>query len=258
MSGMAEPILEELSGRVLTLTINRPERLNAIDYDTALLLGEALERAESDASVSAVILTGAGERAFCAGQDLKSLAESGKSALVRGGWGGVTERSFSKPLIAAVNGLALGGGMELALSCDITLASETAHFALPEVRRGLFPVGGGAVRLARTLPRSEALRLLLTGAELDAGEALRLGLVSAVTPPCGLLPAAMELARQISENAPLSVKYAKRLYYAALDMPLHEAFLLGDSIKTIIASSEDAKEGPAAFAQKRRPVWKGR
>lgn len=164
MSGMAEPILEELSGRVLTLTINRPERLNAIDYDTALLLGEALERAESDASVSAVILTGAGERAFCAGQDLKSLAESGKSALVRGGWGGVTERSFSKPLIAAVNGLALGGGMELALSCDITLASETARFALPEVRRGLFPVGGGAVRLARTLPRSEALRLLLTGA----------------------------------------------------------------------------------------------
>ena len=153
MSGMAEPILEELSGRVLTLTINRPERLNAIDYDTALLLGEALERAESDASVSAVILTGAGERAFCAGQDLKSLAESGKSALVRGGWGGVTERSFSKPLIAAVNGLALGGGMELALSCDITLASETARFALPEVRRGLFPVGGGAVRLARTLPR---------------------------------------------------------------------------------------------------------
>ena len=126
------------------------------------------------------------------------------------------------------------------------------------MRRGLFPVGGGAVRLARTLPRSEALRLLLTGAELDAGEALRLGLVSAVTPPCGLLPAAMELARQISENAPLSVKYAKRLYYAALDMPLHEAFLLGDSIKTIIASSEDAKEGPAAFAQKRRPVWKGR
>lgn len=255
---MSGPILTSQSGRVLTITINRPERLNAIDHETALLLSSVLTDAENDASVSAIVITGAGEMAFCTGQDLKSLAAGEKSALISGGWAGMTERVFIKPLIAAVNGLAIGGGMEIALSCDIVIASENASFALAEVKRGLFPVGGGIIRLAKALPKSAAMKIILTGSAISAQEARQIGLVSSLEKPEQLLSSAVELAGTISENAPLSVRYAKQLYYAALDLPQHEAFILGDSIKTIIANSEDAKEGPTAFSEKRRPEWKGR
>lgn len=258
MCGKEPSVLSETIGSVRIVTINRPELRNAVDYETAILLRDTLVSADKEAGIAAMILTGAGNKAFCSGQDLKSLAKGEKSALVEGGWGGITEHTFQKPLIAAVNGIAAGGGAELALCCDIAIAAEQAAFSLAEVCRGLFPVGGGIIRLARTMPKSIAMQMILTGEPISAAQALQYGLVLSVVKDEDLLPCALKLAETIAANAPLSVRYAKELFYSAQEISQQNAFILSNSIRRIIASSEDAKEGPAAFAQKRRPEWKGR
>lgn len=260
MNENRETLRQELRDGILLLTICRPEAGNAIDIETAHALSAALDRAETDENVKAVILTGEGDKFFCAGQDLRVLSAGGAgSCYVEGkGWAGITERAFPKPLIAAVNGYALGGGMEIALSCDLILAAVHARFGLPEVKRGIFAAGGGPIRLARGLPRAFAMELLLTGEPVDARHAMDAGMLCRVVPGEELLDEAMALAKRIVCNAPLSLRYTKELYYAAQGATLEEAFRENERIKPLIRNSEDAREGPRAFAEKRPPVWKGR
>jgi enoyl-CoA hydratase/carnithine racemase len=210
------------------------------------------------------ILTGAGERAFSAGNDLKHAAahpeEIGRDDLMpRGGFGGIVARfDLFKPIIAAVNGYALGGGLEIALACDIIVASETARFGLPEPRVGDIANGGGITRLSRQIPLKQAMSLVLTGRRIDAGEALRLGFVNEVVPPDQLRPAAERWANEILEAAPLAVRASKEVAMVGLDHDVATAMRLKYANFEALLASEDAIEGPTAFAEKRPPKWTGR
>lgn len=261
-----ESVIVRQDGHVLLLTINRPEARNAINLDVATALGDALEAADHNPEIRVVILTGAGEQAFCAGADLKALARGEKISPddeKRAAWGfaGVVSHPISKPIIAAVNGSALGGGTELTLASDLAIASETATFGLPEVKRGILAAAGGAFRIGAQLPPKIAMELLLTGDAIDANRALALGLVNAVVPPAELINSAMALAARIIVNAPLSVQASKRIARGIrqAQQPL-EAFgwELTRQESAAVRASEDAKEGPRAFAEKRPPVWKAR
>jgi crotonobetainyl-CoA hydratase len=208
------------------------------------------------------VLTGAGERAFSAGADLKALSAGSRPMTARGGFAGFVQRTLAKPVIAAVNGLAYGGGTEIALACDLIVAAETAAFALPEVKRGLAAgSAGGLLRMPRQVPLKIAMELALTGEPLSAREAERWGLVNRVVEPSRLLAVALELAESIANNAPLAVQASKAIIYRALDAPLTAAPTAWDAAlgpARRVSESEDAKEGPRAFAEKRAPVWKGR
>ncbi len=250
----------ELSERVALLTIDRPGQRNAIDAATTAALRAAMDRFEGDDAALVGILTGSGDRAFCAGMDLKAFA-AGEGPLIldgRGGLAGFTAYPRTKPMIAAVNGAALAGGCELALACDLIVAAEHAVFGLPEVTRGLFAVSGGVLRLPRMIPRVRALELLLTGESVDAGTALALGLVNRVVPAGRLLETARGLAGRICANAPLAVRETLALARAAAALP--EQRLAGAAAEAWarIVASEDAREGPLAFAQKRPAQWRGR
>lgn len=253
-------VLIERKGSVLVITLNRPRVANAINPEVAQAVDSALNDAETNSEITAVIITGSGEKVFTAGQDLKALADGTSSgcAIPGHGWAGITERSFSKPLIAAVNGLAYGGGTEIALSCDMIIASENATFALPEVKRGIFAAGGGVVRLAKRLPKALALELLMTGDPITAQRAAEIGLVNRVVPGDKLMDCAIELANKVSANAPLALKYTKLLFNKAADCSLAEAFEINDLVKKVVFATEDSKEGPRAFLEKRAPDWKGR
>lgn len=252
-------LLTERRDSVLLLTLNRPEAANSVNFELAEALCRRLDMAEEDPGISVVVITAAGTRFFCTGQDLKELAGGKGACVIPGrGWAGIAERKFSKPLIAAVNGYALGGGMEIALCCDIIIASENAKFGLPEVKRGIFAAAGGAIRIAHALPKSAALEMLLTGDSIDARSAEKYGMVNKVTAPEELVDSALELAARISGNAPLSLKYTKEMYYKALDSSLESCLDYNLLIRRLIAASEDAKEGPRAFAEKRKPQWKGK
>lgn len=255
--------LFERRGQVGVITLNRPEALNAVNAALAQLVGAALEELAADPALRVGVITGAG-RAFCAGMDLKAFA-AGESVAVpdhpEWGFAGLTGHYVSKPLIAAVNGVAMGGGAEIALACDLAVMSADAWLGLPEVARGLVPAAGGAVRLPRLIPRRFALEAMLTGDPIDAERALALGLVNRVVPAGHVLESAVELAERIAGNAPLAVQATKRLAYEGLRHPddwARELQQLNDDTFAAVAATEDALEGATAFAQKRPPQWQGR
>ena len=253
------PILYEKSGRIATITINRPEALNAIDPRTNAELQEAWADFRDDSEIWIGILTGAGERAFCAGADLKELIPSlgeqaRRGALTEFNFGGITRRFGTwKPLIAAVNGFALAGGTELVLACDIRIASETARFGQPEVRWAIIPGAGGTQRLPRAVGASAALEIILTGRQVEAQEALRLGLVHRVVPAAEVMAEARRTAEALLANGPLALRAAKRAVIEGLDMPLDAGLDLELRLFADLLNTEDAVEGPKAFAEKRTP-----
>lgn len=265
---MTEAVLSERDGHVLVVTLNRPEARNAVNADLTLGLGTALDEAEADLDIRAVVLTGAGDQTFCAGADLKAISR-GESLNPPGteawGFAGMVQHPISKPVIAAVNGTALGGGTELVLASDLAVAADHATFGLPEVKRGLIAAAGGVLRLPEQMPRKVAMRLILTGEPIDAAGALRWGLVNEVVPAVDVLGAALDLARTIAANAPLSVQHSKRVAQGieagprGMHCPAEDAaWAASDAAMMAVFSSEDAMEGPIAFAEKRAPVWKGR
>jgi dehydration protein DpgD len=254
-------------GHTAYVTLNRPEVLNALDLQTHEELGHIWDDIEQDDQVRVAVLTGAGDRAFSVGQDLRERAQLDQqggeptSFGSRGqpGWPRLTERfDFSKPVIARVNGYALGGGFELALACDIIIASVPAVFALPEAQLGLVPGAGGAFRLARQLPLKMAMGYLLTGRRISASEALRLGLVNQVVPPGELDECVAEWTEDLVRSAPLAVRAIKEAVLRSLDLTLENAFTASYEWEARRRYSQDAVEGPQAFVEKRRPVWRGR
>jgi enoyl-CoA hydratase/carnithine racemase len=249
-------VLRERHGLVEVVTIDRPEARNAIDHATSKALADAFDDLEADASVRAVVLTGAGTKAFSAGMDLKAFAGGGGNVMgVHGGFAGITRRAFAKPLIAAVNGHALAGGFEIMLACDLVVAAEHATFGIPEVQRGLAAGAGGLIRLPKRVGLAVALELAMTGDAIDAPTALRLGLVNRVVPAAEVLDAALALAERICRNAPLATRLSKELVKASADTTEEAAWELSGSILGRVFSSPDAMEGPLAFAEKREPRW---
>ncbi len=250
----------EREGRLLIVTLNRPEVLTALHPPANAELSQVFDDFVADPELAVAILTGAGERAFSAGADLKYMAEGGSSSsLVSKGFAGITARFDNpKPLIAAVNGIAMGGGFETVLACDLAIASENALFALPEPRVGLFAAAGGVHRLPRQIPLKQAMGMILTGRRVGAEEALRLGFVTEVVPHDQLMKAARAWAEQILECAPLSVRASKQAVMEGLDKTsLREAMETRcDQLQKMYAHP-DSTEGPRAFAAKRKPNWTG-
>ncbi len=260
------PVLTVRNAHVLIVTINRPESRNAVNLGVTIALGDALEEAEHDRDIRAVIITGAGDRSFCAGADLKALARGEKLRAddpTRAAWGfaGYVTHPISKPTIAAVNGFALGGGTEIALASDLVVASDTASFGLPEVTRGIMAGAGGTFRLPRQIPPKIAMEMIFTGDPLSADEALRWGLVNKVVAPSQLLPTALELADRIAKNAPLAVQASKRVACGIADGAIESEdalWRLNEAEVAHVMASNDAKEGPQAFAERRAPTWTAR
>ncbi|EFG75050.1 enoyl-CoA hydratase/isomerase family protein, partial [Mycobacterium parascrofulaceum ATCC BAA-614] len=256
--------LTERRGNVMVITINRPEARNAINGAVSIGVGDALEEAQQDREVRAVVITGAGDKSFCAGADLKAISRRENIYHPdRPEWGfaGYVHHFIDKPTIAAVNGTALGGGTELALASDLVVADERAKFGLPEVKRGLIAAAGGVFRIVQQLPRKVAMELLLTGEPITAADALEWGLINRVVSEGTVLEAALELAARVTVNAPLSVQASKRIAYGVDDGVItDEEAGWARTVKEMrdLIRSEDAKEGPLAFAEKREPVWKAR
>jgi crotonobetainyl-CoA hydratase len=250
----------EREGRVLVVTLERPDVLNALHPPANFELEKVFDGFAADPELWVAILTGAGERAFCAGNDLKYQArEGGRLEIPRTGFAGLTARFDNpKPLIAAVNGVAMGGGFEIALACDLIVASETAVFALPEPRVGLAALAGGIQRLPRQIPLKQAMGMLLTGRRVSAAEGRALGFVNEVVPAAELMAAARRWAGAILECAPLSVRATKEAALASLGRPLEEALSMRHESLAQMVRSEDFLEGPRAFAEKRPPRWTGR
>lgn len=254
---LADEVLTERRGRVLVITLNRPEAKNAVDAAMARGVAAALDELDGDADLSVGVLTGAGGT-FCAGMDLKAFLR-GEAPIVEGrGFGGIVEAPPRKPLIAAVEGFAVAGGTEIALSADMIVAAAGARFGLPEVKRGLVALGGGLLRLPRRIPAGIAMELALTGEDLGAERAHGLGLVNHLAEDGGALAAALELAEKIAANGPLAVAATKQIVAQAGEWSADEAFAKQLEIAGPVFASEDAQEGPRAFAEKRAPVWKGR
>lgn len=257
---MSQPIRYEVLGRVAVVTLNRPAQRNAVNAAMTAALHAAMERFEADHETLVAILTGSGDRAFCAGMDLLAFAAGEGPAILTGpgGFAGFTHFPRTKPVIAAVNGPALAGGCEIVLACDLVVAAESALFGLPEVKRGLFPASGGVLRLPRMIPRALALELLLTGDTIGAARAAELGLVNRVVPAAQLREASLELARRICVNAPLAVRETLGLARGVFSLPEEQLQARNDAAWARIVASEDAQEGPRAFAEKRPAVWKHR
>ncbi|HEY5265575.1 MAG TPA: crotonase/enoyl-CoA hydratase family protein [Acidimicrobiales bacterium] len=254
---MADEVLRERRGHVELLTINRPEARNAINRATALALSDALDDCESDDDVWVVVLTGAGDKAFSAGMDLKAFA-TGEFPITEKGFGGITKRDFFKPLIAAANGSALAGGFEMMISCDMVVAADHAKFGIPEATRGLVAGAGGLIRLPKRVPLTVAYELALTGDPIDAQRAYELGLVNRVVPGAEVLDAAIALAERIAKNAPLAVRTSKDVMRRSVEMSEADAWVANDEAFAMIGRSADAMEGAIAFAEKREPNWQGK
>ncbi|MEU6745439.1 enoyl-CoA hydratase-related protein [Spirillospora sp. NPDC046719] len=243
-------------GYVRVLTINRPHALNALTAVLGDRLGEALALADADPHVRTIVITGSGERAFCAGGDLKEMNASSSSSgrgtrvVTR-----LVQQRLATPVIAAVNGLAYGGGLELMLGCDLVVSASHARFALPEVKRGLLASGGGLIRLPDIVGQRRALQMLLTGEPIDAPTAHEWGLVNTLAPQGEVLATALGLASSIADNAPLSVRLSKAVVYQTARLPEAEAWALTASHHAQLMKSDDAVEGPRAFAEKRPPRW---
>ena len=256
--------LVERRGNVMIITINRPEARNAVNAAVSTAVGDAMEQAQQDPDVRVVVITGAGDKSFCAGADLKAIAR--RENLYHpdhGEWGfaGYVRHFVDKPTIAAVNGTALGGGTELALASDLVVAGESATFGLPEVKRGLIAAAGGVFRIAEQLPKKVAMELLFTGEPMSSADALKWGLINRVVPDGSELDAALALAERITVNAPLAVQASKRVASGADDgIITDDKAGWGRTTREFptLLKSEDAKEGPLAFAEKRQPVWKAK
>lgn len=249
-------------GPVTTITLNRPDVMNALHSPAHFEMDEALNAFAADPEQWVGVITGAGDRAFSAGNDLKWQATGGEMRSPPSGFAGLTSRfDLDKPLIAAVNGVAMGGGFEIALACDLIIAAEEAVFALPEPRVGLAALAGGLHRLPRAIGVKRAMGMILTGRRVSAREGLELGFVNEVVPRAELMAAARRWASQIGECSPMSIRASKSAVLRGLDEPSLEAALRGQSRYEAVAAlfkSEDFVEGPRAFAQKRPPQWKGR
>lgn len=252
------PLLVEHADGIAVFTFNRPHRRNAVDLETACLLSAALDELDEDDGLRVGILTGTPEM-FSAGMDLKAYTETGERPVDehRGGFG-IVSRPPRKPLIAAVEGPALGGGFEIALACDLIVAGVGATFGLPEVKRGLVASGGGMLRLPRRIPRNLATEAVLTGRPLTATRCAKLGLVNSVVPDGTALAAARELAAEIALNAPLAVQASKTVMTESVDWADDEQFARQEIVIDPVRRSDDAKEGARAFAEKRAPRWRGR
>jgi crotonobetainyl-CoA hydratase len=255
-------IVTAAEGSVFTITLNRPEKLNAITPEMHLALDQAFDDFAAEDALQVCVVRGAGDRAFCAGSDLTAFQAEGGSPYPRTGYAGIAQRyDLAKPVIAAVNGICLGGGFELALSCDMIIASEKAVFGLPEPKVGLIAIGGGIHRLVRQAGLKRAMGPLLTGRNISAEEGLAMGFVSEVVAPEALDAAVAETCFRILACAPLAVRLSKELAMWGLDQPT-----LADALAKQVEhpsfhrwmQSEDAREGPKAFAEKRPQQWKGR
>ncbi len=258
---MFENILLERRGRVALITINRPDKLNALNIKTREELANALDELRADAEIRVAVLTGAGEKSFVAGADINEFAGRTaveQRAVMKARNIFVTAEEFPKPLIAMVNGFCLGGGCELALSCDIRIASEKARFGQPEINLGIIPGGGGTQRLTRLVGEGKAMQMILTGDMIDAQEALRLGLVNEVHPPADLEAKTMELANKIAEKSPVALAMAKTAVKAAARTTLRAGLDQEIDLFALCFSSEDKEEGVRAFLEKRKPEFKGR
>ena len=253
---MTDDVLTEEDGAVLVITINRPQSRNAINGAVARGIAAALDELDSRKDLSIGVLTGAGGT-FCAGMDLKGFL-TGDNPIVDGrGFAGIVERPSAKPLIAAIEGYALAGGCEVALSCDMIVAARDAQFGLPEPKRGLIAAGGGLLRLPQRIPFHIAMEIALTGDKYPADRMAELGFVNRLTEPGGALAAAKELAHKVAENAPLALAATKKIIVESADWTSEEAWTKQGEIALPVFISKDAQEGPAAFAEKRKPNWTG-
>ena len=261
----SNPVLFELKDRVAIITLNRPAQRNAMNQEVRGLLMGYLQRVREDSKIRVGLITGSGGT-FSAGADLKERASGGGARPQDNTPATVIEADISsqwstmkmeKPMIAAIDGYCLAGGMELALTCDIRVCSTEAQFGLPEIVRGFFPGGGGPQRLARSIPQSIAMEIILTGDRIDAETALRAGIVSRVTPVDDLMPTALKLATRIAGHAPLAVRAVKEVALAAMDETFDQSMRLGGALRWVVGQTDDAKEGPRAFVEKREANYKG-
>jgi len=248
-----DAVLTEVRDRVLLITLNRPQAMNAINTDVAQGLLAAFATLDGDDGLTAGVLTGAG-RGFCAGMDLKAFATSGPPT----GLGDVFERGSRKPLIGAIEGFALAGGLELALVCDLLVAADNVKVGIPEAGVGLFAGGGALIRLPSRLPYAVAMEMALTADPISARQAHEYGLIARLTEPGKAVDGALELAERIARNAPLSVAASKTIIRATQGMTEDEAWVFQQPLFREVFTSEDAKEGPRAFAEKRAPRWSGK
>ena len=262
------PIRFEKRGHIALITLDRQEALNAFDIELSREITDVWTEFRDNAELWVAIVTGAGNKSFSTGADLRSLGEFYRSmtplqrrsrAESQPGLGGITRNlEIWKPIIAAVNGYCFAGGLELALACDIRIASENAQFGLPETSRGIIPGAGGTQRLPRLIPEAIALEMIFTAKRVDAAEAYRIGLVNLVVPQAELLNASIEMANRICENAPLAVQTAKMAVRKGLDVPLAESLSLENLLGEPLRQTEDVQEGIAAFVEKRKPQFKGK
>ena len=257
-----ETIIYAVDDHVATVTLNRPDVHNAQNDTLRRELYEIFGALITDDDVKVVVVTGAGERAFSAGADIREFVAPASPTELRERRKRLDYRAMmercAQPIIAAVNGFALGGGLELALACDIRIAAESAQLGLTEVNLAIIPGGGGTQRLPRLIGRGKALEMILTGARIPAAEALRIGLVERVVPAGEALKAATELARTIADKAPIALRYAKEAVVKGLGMSLEDGLRLEGDLSTLLRTTEDRVEGAKAFLEKRKPRWTGR
>jgi enoyl-CoA hydratase/carnithine racemase len=261
-----QTIIYEVRNQIAFVTFNRPESMNAVNRQMARDLVDACKQIEDDNGIRIAIFTGAGEKAFSAGMDLKERAETGSSPIERRAQKlsatihtqSRAVAAVTKPTIAAIRGYCVGGGLEFALACDMRVAAEDAKLGLAEVKRGLIPGAGGTQRLARTVGVAKALEICLTGDTVSGVEALRLGLTNITVPAGEVMKAAEDLAHRILKGAPMSVLFIKEAIKKGIDLSMDEGFRLESDLSALVGTTEDSKEGPRAFAEKRAPVWKGK
>lgn len=254
---MAEEVLMDVTDGILTVTLNRPKARNAANKALAEGVAAAMDKLDSDDSLRVAILTGAGGT-FCSGMDLKAFV-TGETPNIEGrGFAGLTEASPRKPLIAAIEGYALAGGLELAISCDLIVAADDAKFGIPEVKRGLAAAAGGLIKLPRQIPKRLAMELALTGDFISAQRAYDIGLINEVVPAGTALDAAKALAAKIVANGPLAVAISKQIVLQSEDWSAEEMWQKQQALAMPVFTSEDAIEGSVAFAEKRAPNWKGK
>ena len=253
-------LFEKINQHIGLVTINRPKAMNAVNGEVAQGIAALVDQTEADDDIWVVILTGAGDRAFCAGADLKEISRGNARSLSvpEKGFGGLVYAKRTKPWIAAVGGFALAGGTELALACDMIVASEKSKFGLPEVTRGIVAAAGGVFRLPRVLPKAIAMEYIATGKHIPVEQALQFGMINRLVPDGQHLAAAIELATTITQNAPIAVRESLSVARQALNLEDKELIDLMQKASYKVFQTEDAKEGPLAFVEKRKPMWKGR
>ncbi len=250
-------VLTEQRDGVLLVTLNRPEQRNAVNPAVAQGIAAALDQLDATPELRVGVLTGAG-KGFCAGMDLKAFVRGERPYVDGRGFAGIVERPPDKPLIAAIEGFAVAGGFEIALACDLIVAARGAKLGIPEVKRGLVAAGGALLRMPRRIPYHLAMELALTGDPIGSERAAEVGLVNRLTEPGGAVEGALALAREVAANGPLALAATKRIVVEALGWAPHEQWARQAEITLPVMTSEDAREGSVAFAEKRQPVWRGR